>query len=219
MKRSKGSAWVAFLLAGVLWNGVAWAAETVPGAGGGDVVALWTTVAAPEPPEAVPVEVKAGTTALLILDMEELTCNAQRRPRCLDTVAPIAELARRARAAGMPVLYSQTSKRTPFLSPVRPHEGEVVVAASVDKFFGTDLEAQLRARNVRTVIVTGTAAHGAVLHTATAAAQRGLQVVLPVDGLSAASLYTEQAAVWCLKDGPATRHVLRLTRTGLISIH
>ncbi|QGY38762.1 isochorismatase family protein [Pseudodesulfovibrio cashew] len=185
---------------------------------GDTVVDRWEQAVPPAPPKIKPVAVNAADTALLVLDIEERTCNAERRPRCLDTVPRIAALLKRAREHGMPVIYSQISSPTPILDPVRPHPGEPVVSSSVDKFYGTELEAILTKAGAKTVIITGTAAHGAVLHTATGAARRGLNVVIPADCLSAASLYTEQAAVWCLVDGPGTRKRTTLTTSDLITI-
>jgi hypothetical protein len=43
-----------------------------------------------------------------------------------------------------------------------------------------------------------------------------MQVLLPTDCLSAAELYTEQAAVQLLLTGPATRRSITLTRSDLI---
>lgn len=185
-----------------------------------DIGELWTTAETPELPNIQAVELNAATTALLILDIEERTCNAERRPRCLETVPRIAALAGKARKAGAPVVYSLTSQGTPdtILPPVQPQAGELYVQSSVDKFHGTNLEQILRDKGVETVIVTGTAAHGAVLFTATAAARRGFQVVVPVDCLSAARLYTEQAATWVLFDGPGARRVTRLTRSEDIAL-
>lgn len=185
----------------------------------GDVVAEWKTVQAPATPELASVALPVAGTALLVLDIEEVTCNKERRPRCLDTVQPIADLAARARAAGVPVLYSLTMRGTPdtVLPPAKAQPGEPFVQSGVDKFRNTELENLLKERKVETVIVTGTAAHGAVLHTATGAALRGMKIVLPVDGLSAETLYIEQAAVTLLLDGPATKGKVTPTRTGMIT--
>jgi len=179
---------------------------------------LWSQVQPPDRPSIGPVAVDPAVTALLVLDMEELTCNAQRRPRCLSTVPRIADLMRRARAAGLPVVHSRTPKRTPFLHEVKPRDGEPVVASSVDKFWNTDLEKILKDKGVTTVIVTGTAAHGAVLHTATAAGFRGMKVILPVDCLSAEDLYAEQATVRLLLTGPGTRRAIVPTRSDMIEM-
>ncbi|MFW5735121.1 MAG: isochorismatase family protein [Oceanidesulfovibrio sp.] len=61
-----------------------------------------------------------------------------------------------------------------------PEEGESVVPSSVDNFWKTQVESILEEMGVQNVIVTGTAAPGAVLHTATAAGFRGMGVILPV---------------------------------------
>lgn len=186
----------------------------------GHIVDLWDQVSPPPKPELTRVTLNPARTVLLILDIEQLTCNQKRRPRCLETVPRIAALLKRARAAGMPVVYSLTPRGTPqtILAPVKPQGAEPIVQSSVDKFFRTDLEKVLSQYKADTVIVTGTAAHGAVAHTATGASMRGLKVILPVDCLSAADLYTEQAAVWHLKTGPGTRRRITLTSSELIDI-
>ncbi len=184
-----------------------------------DVIQLWDASQTPAGPELKPVALDPATTALLVLDMETRTCNAERRPRCLETLPRLAALVQLARKAGASVVYSLTSKGTPetILPEVAPQPGEAIVKSSVDKFLGTDLAAILEQKGVKTVIVTGTAAHGALLFTATAAAQRGLTVVVPVDGLSAEDLFTEQAAVWVLATGPGARNRLTLTRADMLT--
>jgi hypothetical protein len=62
----------------------------------------------------------------------------------------------------------------------------------------------------------GTAANGAILFTSSGAALRGLQVVLPVDGLSADSLYIEQYTVFHLANAPTIGARITLTRSDLI---
>jgi len=183
-----------------------------------DVVAGWAAIHPPAAPALQDVTVSPVDTALLVLDIEEATCNAGRRPRCLKTVPVVADLLARARAAGLPVVHSLTRRGTPetVLSPVKAQTGEPFVQSGVDKFHQTRLEDILKERGVTRVIVTGTAAHGAVLHTATGAALRGMSVVLPVDGLSAETPYIEQAAVWLLLEGPATRGKVTPTRAARI---
>jgi len=181
---------------------------------------VWDKVKAPPPPKLEAVKLEAKTTALLILDIEQLTTNAQRRPRAVASVPRIAALLAKARAAGMPVAYSLTSRGTPetILKEVTPRKGEPIVKASVDKFHGTRLEAILKKKGVKTVLVVGTAAEGAVLHTATGAAIRGFDVVVPVDGMSSSELYAEQYTAWHLVNAPGSRRRTRLTRTDMIQI-
>ncbi|BCS89644.1 isochorismatase family protein [Pseudodesulfovibrio sediminis] len=195
-------------------------ASAIPTRAHDDIVTIWSQAEAPAPPELVEVIVNPTDTALLILDIEELTCNAKRRPRCLETVSSIATFLQKIRAAGVTVIYSLTSRGTPdtILPEVKPRKKDLIVQASVNKFHGTVLDAFIREQGIKRVIICGTAAHGAVMHTATAAGQRTLEVILPVDGLSASTLYTEQAAVQLLKTGPGTRRSIKLTRFNMIAI-
>lgn len=164
--------------------------------------------------------VKAADTAFLLLDIEQATCNEKARPRCLAAVPDMAAFLERARRAGMPVFYSNTpgGSRATMLPAVAPREEEPVVKASVNKFYDTGLDDLLKAKGIKTVIVCGTTASGAVLHTATGAAQRGYRIILPVDCMPAASLYEEQASLWSLANGPGTRRVLTPTTLPQIRI-
>ncbi|WP_027368868.1 cysteine hydrolase family protein [Desulfocurvibacter africanus] len=184
------------------------------------VIELWNTCTVPRPPELKPVELDPKTTAYLVLDIEELTCNESSRPRCLKAVPGIAAFLAKARAAKMPVVYSLTRRGTPetILSPVKPRPDEPVVQASVDKFVGTDLEKILREKGVKTVVVTGTAANGAVLHTAVGAAIRGFDVIVPVDGMPGTTLYEEQYTAYHIVAAPGVRDRSLLTRFGLMTI-
>jgi len=99
-----------------------------------------------------------------------------------------------------------------------PRTGEWVVRGGADKFIGSDLEQRLKDKGIKTVIVTGTSAQGAVVGTSNGAVQRGYKAVVPVDGMSAEDAYNEQYAAWHLyKGGPAvlTENVT-LTRSDLI---
>jgi nicotinamidase-related amidase len=78
------------------------------------------------------------------------------------------------------------------LTDVAPRAGDPVVTSEPDKFIGTELEKILKDKGIKTVVVVGSAAHGAVLHTAGGAAFCGFEVVVPVDGMSADSTYAEQ---------------------------
>ncbi len=124
----------------------------------------------------------------------------------------------KARANGMPVVYSLTrsANAADIRKELAPLGREPIVKSGVDKFFGTGLEKVLREKGVRTVILVGTSAHGAVLHTASGAASRGLQVIVPVDGMSAEDPYAEQYTAWHLVNAPGTRGQTTLTKISLI---
>jgi nicotinamidase-related amidase len=178
----------------------------------------WDKIETPPPPKLELVEADPETTALLILDIEELTTNTERRPRAVASVPRIAGLLARAREAGAPVAYSLTRRGTPetIIEEVAPRPGEPIVQSSVDKFYDTDLEKILKERGVRQVVIVGTAAEGAVLHTATGAAMRGFDVIVPVDGMSSSEIYAEQYTAWHLANAPGTRRRARLTKIDMI---
>lgn len=184
------------------------------------IVELWEQVKAPAPPLLAPATVKAAETGYLLLDIEQANCNPERRPRCVATVPAMAAFLERARAARMPVFYSNvgSGSRQTILPAVAARDEDPIVKAGVNKFIGTQLDAHLKARNIKTVIVCGTAAFGAALHTATGAAQHGYNIVLPVDCVSGSSLYEEQAALWGLINGPGTSRVITATTLDAIRI-
>ena len=207
---------IALLVAGA----VAWAALSPEEAGSPSVFPVWKKVKAPPPPEVEEVTLDAATSALLILDIEERTCNPQRRPRAVASVPRIAALLERAREANMPVVYSLTRGASPetILPEVARREDEPFVASSVDKFYKTDLEEILHSRGIQRVLIVGTAAEGAVLHTATGAAMRGFDVFVAVDGISSSALYAEQYTAWHLVNAPGSRRNTRLTQTDNVKI-
>lgn len=182
------------------------------------IVDEWQRVAVPPAPELKPTLVDPKTTALLLLDFNRQTCHAERRPRCIASIPKVKLLLADARMKGIAVIYSLSAGATPadIAGDLAPLAGEPVVTSGPDKFMGTDLEKILKEKGVQTVIVTGTAAHGAVLYTASAAALRGMQVVLPVDGMSAESTYAEQYTAWHLANAPRVSAKVILTKIDLL---
>lgn len=182
------------------------------------IIDEWSSVKTPPVPELRPVSLDPKTTALLLLDFNKQTCNAERRPRCISSIPKVRELLDRARTSGVSVLYSLTAGATPadIAHELAPQPGESAVTSGPDKFIGTDLEKLLKEKNIQTVIVAGTAAHGAVLYTASGAALRGMKVIVPVDGLSAETLYPEQYTVWHLSNAPRVSGQVTITRSDLI---
>jgi nicotinamidase-related amidase len=173
-----------------------------------DIFDDWATVKAPPPPELKPVTIEGSTTALLILDMMKTGCGA--RPRCVATIPNVKRLHDAARAAGAMVWYSLVGNNgvaTPadVIDPgFMPHDGEWVRQGGPDKFLGSNLEAKLKARGIKTVIVCGTSFQGVGIGTGSASAQRGYKVIVPIDCLSSEDSYMEQYAAWHLfRGGPA----------------
>jgi nicotinamidase-related amidase len=183
----------------------------------GNVIDEWAQVKAPPPPALKPVTVDPKITALLMLDfLPSFYCSDD--PRCVASLPAMKKLLAEARAHGAPVVYSVAGKFGPsdIAKDVAPVGNEPSVKSHADKFLHTDLEKILKDKGVQTVIVTGTAANGAVLYTGSGAALRGLKVIIPVDGLSAKDLYAEQLTVWQLAHGPGFGKQVTLTRSDMI---
>ena len=185
-----------------------------------DITTEWTAVKPPPVPQLKPATVDPKTTALLILDFMKVNCGT--RPRCVSSVPNVKKLLDEARAHDMMVFYTMVGANPNPAGMVdqvlAPRDGEWVVRGGADKFIGSDLEQRLKDRGIKTVIVTGTSAQGAVVGTSNGAAQRGFKAVVPVDGMSAEDAYNEQYAAWHLyKGGPVylTENVT-LTRSDLI---
>jgi nicotinamidase-related amidase len=185
-----------------------------------DITKEWATVKPPPVPEIKPATVDPKTTALLVLDLMKSNCGV--RPRCASTIAPIKKLIDQAHANNMMVLYTLTGPTPTVEAMVDPglaqRAGEWVVRGGADKFIGSDIEQRLKDKGIRTVIVAGTSAQGAVVGTSNGSVQRGFKAVVPVDGMSAEEPYNEQYAAWHLsKGGPAVlTDSVTLTRSDLI---
>ena len=190
-----------------------------PAAHAQSVLSTWSSVKPPAAPKPVAVSLNPKTTALLLLDFVAQTCNNAHRPRCVASLKPVARLLARARAAHATIIYSYVlSGHSTDINPIlRPHPGEAMVQSGPDKFLHTNLAALLRADHIKTVIVTGTAAEGAVLATGSEAAYRGYRVILPADGLSSAHRYAEQYTIWDFLNAPLLGN--RTTLTRLRAIH
>ncbi len=209
--------WIATLGGLAITVGLVMAAAP-PSAGAQTIIEEWNTIKAPPPPEVKAVTIDPKVTALLILDIAKQTCNLERRPRCLPTIPRIQTLLTRARAAGVSVVYSLAAGSTiaDVFKEVAPRAGEPAVQSGPDKFLGTDLEKILKDKGIQTVIVVGTAAHGAVLYTASEAALRGFKVIVPVDGMSAETAYAEQYVAWNMLNAPRVGAQSTLTKIDLI---
>ncbi|MCX5812500.1 MAG: cysteine hydrolase [Proteobacteria bacterium] len=183
-----------------------------------NIVEEWNTVKAPPAPELKSVTIDPNVTALLLLDFNKQTCNADRRPRCITSIPKVQKLLTEARAKGVYVVYSLSPGAvvTDIAKELAPLGKEPVVTSGPDKFLGTDLEKILKEKGIKTIIVAGTAAHGAVLYTASEAALRGMQVIVPVDGMSAESTYAEQYVTWNMANAPRVSNQSVLTKIDMI---
>lgn len=138
---------------------------------------------APNIPAPVALSVDPTTTAYLLLDLTSAGC--QPRRSCPASLPAVASLLQRARDAKTLVVYSDTPTAGVTIMPeVAQQADEPKVTSRADKFFGTDLDDILKAKGIKTVVIVGTAANGAVLYTSFGANLRGYTVVVAEDGVS-----------------------------------
>jgi nicotinamidase-related amidase len=188
------------------------------------IVDEWSSVKVPPAPELKQVTLDPKSTAILVMDLVKQTCNSERRPRCVASIPKIEKLIAAARAKGV-MLISTTVPPVPMadtLPAVAPKGSDPVVVAFVDKFTlgdkDTGLQKMLKDKGITNIIAVGTAAHGAVLYTASAAGLRGFNVIVPVDGMSGDGQigYDEQAVAYILTHAPVVSSKLTLTRIDMI---
>jgi nicotinamidase-related amidase len=151
-----------------------------------------------------------------MLDFVAPNCNP--RPRCVASVPGAKRLLEEARSRGMTVVHATTTatKAADILADLAPKGDEPVVTSGVDKFRNTELEKILKDRGVQHVIAIGTAAHGAVMYTASGAVLRGMKAIVPVDGMSANDPYPEQYVAWHLTNAPVIGPNVTLTRFDML---
>jgi nicotinamidase-related amidase len=180
----------------------------------------WGATKTPPAPELKPATIDPGTSALLLLDFTTQTCTQERRPRCAATVPKLKKLLDDARAKGMYVVYSVATAGSgvkDILPELAAAPGDPVLPPlGPDKFINSDLEKTLKDRGIRTLIVTGTAAHTSVLHTGGEAALRGFKVVVPVDGMSSNDAFPELYTAWHLVNAARIMNEVTLTKVDLI---
>lgn len=131
------------------------------------------------------------------------------------TVPVIRDLAERARDAGVPVWYTQDTHREgdpewevwgrhveegtwgwEIVEPLAPGpEDRVFRKARYDGFYGTQLDHELRVADRDCLVVCGTVANICVHYTAASAGLRYLDVVHPVDAVSAITEFDLHASL------------------------
>src|SRR5579883_550211 len=193
-------------------------------AGAQTVIDDWAKVKVPPPPELKSVTLDPKATALLLLDFnghDEATsgpCNKATKPRCLASLPAVRALLDKAREKGVFVAYSLAGNGAPgdIRPEVAPKPDDPIVKSGPDKFLRTDLGELLAKKGITTLVVTGTSAEGAVLDTGTDAALHGMNIVVPVDGVSSTELYAEQYVASHLTHASGVSPKTTLTRTDLI---
>lgn len=190
------------------------------GANAGTIIEDWGKVKAPKAPQLASASVSAKDTALISMDLQSTSCVANRRPRCVATLAPIKDLLARARAKGMFVAHTFTSSASveKILPEVAPKQGEPAFSSTTNKFHGSDLDKMLKDRGVKNVIIVGTSAEGATMGTLMGGAVLGYKMIVPVDGMSSGDPYAEQYVAYSTLKSPAIRGKAVLTKIDMIEI-
>lgn len=184
-----------------------------------DTLDEWTKIQAPPPPTVETISLDPSKTALLVLDLNRPPCDPATRPRCAATIPAAQVLLEKARVAGVYTVYTLGMGGTTadMDDRIKPTGAEAAFSAPPNKFLQSDLDNLLRSRGIETVISMGAASNGSILYTSSEAAFRGYKVVVPVDGVSAATPYAEQFTLWQLVNGPAVSTRVRLSRTSQIT--
>jgi nicotinamidase-related amidase len=186
------------------------------------VIDEWPSIKAPPAPELTAVTVDPQTTALLMLDFLKQNCAPN--PRCVASLPKVQKLLAAARAKGLTIIYSAYPGGGDILPEVARKESEPLVTAVLDKFMltnkdgnkDTGLDKILKDKGIKTVVVVGSAANGAVIYTATSAFFHGYQTIIPVDGMSGSSSYIEQEVVYNFVSTPVMGGKVILTRIDMI---
>jgi nicotinamidase-related amidase len=194
-------------------------AHAMPAARAQAVTDEWASVKAPDKvPELKAVTLDPKKTALLVMDFNKNNCIPAQRPRCATALPKVQKILAAARAKGMVVVHTITTRMKPddIAKDVLPKSGERVLIGPVDKFTDNDLAKTLKDKGIDTVITAGTSANGAVLFTAAGAVLRGFKVVAPVDAMPADGAYQEQFVVWELANAPTVSAGVTLTKLDMI---
>src|SRR5262252_4050303 len=148
------------------------------------------TVQMPATPDPARVTLDPKTTALMVLDYVEDICNNQAscKTKMLPAMTPFME---RVRKAGLTVAYgTRAQNMTKWLKEVAPAGNDIkVINTAQDRFYGTDLDKDLKAKGIKTLILVGWKISGSVQYTSVGAMAHGYTVVIPVDTTSAGSDY------------------------------
>ncbi len=192
----------------------------ISNAGAETVIDEWSQATFPPPPPLKPATIVPKETALLVMDFTKQTCTPQRRIRCANSVPKVLKLVNEARAKGALIIYSvavPNSVPADILPELKQASGEQVLPPlGPDKFINSDLEKTLKDKGIKTVVAMGTQAQTSVLHTGATAALKGFKVIVPVDGMSGDTIFTELYTAWHLATAARISANVTLTRFDMI---
>src|SRR4030095_2605291 len=184
------------------------------------------TLQMPATPEPARVTVNPRTTALIVLDYVEDICNNQ--PSCKGKMLPaMTPFMERARKAGLTVAYgTRAQNMTKWLKEVAPTANDIkVINTAQDRFYNTELDKQLKAKGIKTLIMVGWKISGSVTYTSVGAMAHDYTVVIPMDTTSAGSDYETTIGFYNvlnsgnanLANQPLKPNAVTLTRTDMVT--
>jgi nicotinamidase-related amidase len=184
------------------------------------------TLQMPALPAPVPVTLNPKTTALLVLDYVVPICNSQ--PKCKGQMLPaMTAFMARVRKAGLVVAYGTLEENmTKWLPEVAPQPGDTkIVCTAQDRFYNTDLDKDLKAKGITTIIMAGWKVSGSVAYSSVGATVRGYTGVIPVDTTAATTDYEQVIGFYNIlnqRGGNLTNQPLKpkaptLSRTDMIT--
>jgi isochorismate hydrolase len=184
------------------------------------------TLQMPATPDPARVTLDPKTTALIVLDYVEPICDAQ--PSCKDKMLPaMTRFMEVVRKAGLTVVYgTREQNMSKWLKEVAPTPSDIKIANTAqDRFYNTDLDKELKAKGIKTLIMVGWKISGSVTYTSVGAMVRDYTVVIPVDTTSAGSDYETTIGFYNvlnsgnanLANEPLKPKATTLSRTDMIS--
>jgi len=184
------------------------------------------TLQMPATPDPARVTLDPKTTALVVLDYVEDICNNQAscKTKMLPAMTPFMAQVRK---AGLTVAYgTRAQNMTKWLKEVAPAQGDIkIINTAQDRFYGTDLDKELKAKGVKTLIMVGWKISGSIQFTSVGAMAHDYTVVIPMDTTSAGSDYETTIGFYNvlnsgnanLANQPMKDKAVTLTRTDLIT--
>ncbi len=173
-------------------------------------------------PQPKPVALESKSTAILALDLSA-RCDDPKQI-CSKLVPAVGEFLEKARAASVLIIHtaSGAGKGTPLgvmASALKRRQDEpLLYPDAFDKFYDGELQKLLKEKDIKNLIITGASTNVAVLYTATTAARiYRYNVVIPIDGVIAASSYEQQYSFhqFTVLPGNAARQ-FKFTRLSMI---
>jgi nicotinamidase-related amidase len=195
-------------------------------AAAGGAARKMVTLQMPARPDPARVTLNPRTTALMVLDYVEDICNSQ--PSCKTQMLPaMTPFMERVRKAGLTVAYgTRAQNMTKWLKEVAPAAGDIkIINTAQDRFYNTDLDKELKAKGITTIIMVGWKVSGSVTYTSVGAMAHDYTVVIPVDTTSAGSDYETAIGFYNvlnsgnanLANDPLKPKAVTLTRSDLIT--